>query len=241
MSKQLDSSKNHRARSGALFSGALLLLPASVFAGSIDLSFGTLPSAQGFTYTSTSGTPENQIFSTNGTTLFLNSESLAASANGGYILSGGYNPAIDTTIDIVMQVNEGTTAGSNDFQVRGGSELFDFGFSDSGVRIQGSTFVPLTTTSAFNDYKIFLPGGSGTYSLYQNGILESSGSAISGSFGAGFLSFGEEDTNGSGSAEITQLNYTVAPEPASWMLCTLAVSGLALKWRNPESRRRSIR
>jgi len=184
-----------------------------------------LPSAQGFTFIG-SGAAEGQIFSVNGTTLTLNSQGLnssfsdtidaspgalqAATTNvtGAYLLNGGYKPNMDTTISIRMKVYPGTTASSNIFQMRAGSVLFDFGFSDSGIRINGSLNVSIATADGFHDYKIVLPGGTGTYQFYCDGVLKSSGAAISGNFGSGFLVFGDQDINGSGKADFTRIDYT---------------------------------
>jgi hypothetical protein len=65
------------ARSGSLALAVLLLLPAFP-AAALTLGFGSLPSAQGWTLSSSPGVVEGDVYSVDGTTLTLDTIGLGA-------------------------------------------------------------------------------------------------------------------------------------------------------------------
>src|ERR1041384_26009 len=91
-----------------------MALPAQ--AQLVELKFDALPSAQGWTYT-TSGAPESVIFSVDGTTLHQDSLG-TGSAFQAYILFGAVDPTKPFTVDVRARVLQSET-----FQLGG----FSFG------------------------------------------------------------------------------------------------------------------
>jgi hypothetical protein len=159
-----------------LATGAVLPARAQV----VELQFDTLPSAQGWTYT-TSGPPESDIFSVDGTALHQNSIGTGLGAGGSafqyYILFNVVDPTKPFTLDIRARVLESETADSGGFSfgVFTGSEIFEIFMDTSTIKdsFQTAVSTPISPT-VFHDYRLEGTPGVG-YRFFIDGSLAASG------------------------------------------------------------------
>ena len=181
-----------RFRSPAILAIALAFPASGALAASMDvqLTFGTLPSAQGWTYAaigSHTGTPESNVFSVGGGVLSVNSIGQSNGVAGGSILynrSGG----ITSTENKELLVRARCTAVEPSGTAPQGQAGFCFGFTTAAQRqyafalsdtrcmvlIPSGFFVFPTVfdNTQFHDYRfVWSPPNNGTFSLFRDGVL----------------------------------------------------------------------
>lgn len=220
-----------------LFASLLLLAPAGwALAAPMDvpLSFASLPSAQGWTYSASgshAGVAEATVYSVSGGTLFQNTMGQYMGVNGGGILYLRNN-GITTTETKRIHVRARCLAqqgayvapqgeGGLIFGFATGSVQYAFGLTTGAVTILGpggTSVVATTSNMQFRDYDFeWAPGGS--FQLYRDGVLVHSGS---GGFAlaANRLLIGDGTGGANAQGEITEYRFSqdlATPAlPASW-------------------------
>lgn len=156
--------------------GAALPAQAQV----VELQFDTLPSAQGWTYT-TSGPSESNIFSVDGTTLHQNSIGTGLGEGGTafqyYILANAVDPAKPFTLDVRARVleSERLDSGGFTFGVFTGSEIFEIFMDTSTIQDAFQTTVSTSINAmVFHDYRLEGTPGVG-YKFFVDGSLVATG------------------------------------------------------------------
>jgi len=165
-----------------LFTLSVLLHPTSVWATTVTLSFGSLPSAQGWTYAS-DGALESSVFSVSGGILTQNTASFAGAATfQTYNLPAVVSPSLPFVISVRARVLADSTTGLGQpnafgfcFVAATGAELFGVGL-DTG-RVQDINNVVVSTAidnTQFHDYVLVAMPGVG-YELYVDTVLLATG------------------------------------------------------------------
>jgi murein DD-endopeptidase MepM/ murein hydrolase activator NlpD len=181
-----------------------MALPAQ--AQLVELKFDTLPSAQGWTYT-TSGAPESAIFSVDGATLHQNSLG-TGSAFQAYILFGAVDPTKPFTVDVRARVLQSETfqLGGFSFGVFTGTEAFEV-FMDT-TTIQDALSTVLSTsidTTIFHNYRLEgTPGGG--YKVFVDGIQIANGTPRLGPFPSEIF-IGDGTSDGNARADVTFFRF----------------------------------
>jgi hypothetical protein len=214
-----------------------LALAGAAFAAPFDynLSFGSLPSAQGWTYAavgSHAGVAEPSAFSVAGGVLTQNTIGQYAGTSGGSILYSIVGVATATETKriharlrcLAVQGSSVATLGQGGltFGFNTGSVQYAFGLTDTRLTIlqPGGTSVLAGSydNTQFHDYDFYWSPG-GTFQLYRDNVLITSGSggfAASGSR----LFFGDGTGGANAHGEITALRFSqdlATPGlPASW-------------------------
>ncbi|HLK41002.1 MAG TPA: kelch repeat-containing protein [Polyangiaceae bacterium] len=148
---------------------------------SVMLKFDSLPSAQGWTY-STSGQPESAIFSVDGSTLHQNS--MGTGLNGPaafqyYILNGAVDSTKAFTVEVRARVLQSETAGLGGFGfgVFTDTDIFETWIDTSSVKdALKATLTTTIDTTQFHDYRIEgTPGPSPGYTFFVDGVIVATG------------------------------------------------------------------
>jgi hypothetical protein len=172
-----------RPAASALAIAALTLLVGPAFAApqDISLTFGSLPSAQGWTYTplgNHAGAIETSIFSVSGGILFQNTMGQGFGVGGVFYQRNGIVTATETKelrfSARVLAFEGGAGAQGNAFGFTTGSVQYDISITPTEIYAlgpSGSVLVPGTyANTVFNDYVLeFVPPG--TQRIYRNGTL----------------------------------------------------------------------
>ena len=204
-----------------------LALSAPASALTLELDFGSLPSAQGWSFENNTGLPESAISAVNGTTLTYNT---IGTGFGGYAFYAVPN-VLDLTKSYSLQVTarvlaeEGSSIGALGFLATGA----DWG---SGISIGkgiftstdavGAPFVPIDN-SVFHSYRMDVQP-DGTYALSVDGTLAQSGAIRTADTLPNLVYFGDVGSGISANVEISRLSFQQPiPEPS-----TLALSGLGI-------------
>lgn len=158
----------------------------------VSLTFGSLPSAQGFTYDavgSHAGTPEGTVFSIVSGVLAQNTIGLSNGVSGGSILysrTGGITTTESKRIQVrarclATQASALATSGQGGFifGFNTGSVQYAFGLTATRLSVLQPSGTVLTSgtydNTQFHDYDfVWAPGGS--FQLYRDGTLVHSGS-----------------------------------------------------------------
>jgi hypothetical protein len=201
----------------------------------ISLGFGSLPSAQGFTYSavgSHAGTPEATVFSVGGGVLVQNTIGQFLGLSGGSIL---YSlPAIITTTEPkVLRVrarcldSDGTSfapsgEGGFVFGFNTGVQQFAFGLTETRITIltSGGTVVLPTVVdnTVFHDYRFEFTSPS-TTQLYRDNVLVHT-NTTGFAFASNRLFFGDGTGGANAHGEITEFRFTqgaaTAAAPTTW-------------------------
>jgi hypothetical protein len=177
---------------------SLAAAPAFAAAQDIQLTFGTLPSAQGFVFTpsgSHAGAVEANIFSVDGTKLMQNSIGQGYGVSGGSILYVKSASGLVTTTEakqLIVRMRclqvEGSGGGANGeqgvaFGFTHGSIQFDFSVTPTRIYTLGAGGTigmnvnagPFDNSSAFHTYLLdWTPPNA--FKIYRDGVLVHSGS-----------------------------------------------------------------
>ncbi len=234
---------------GTLAFLAWLLLPATPgWATDLTLGFGSLPSAQGWIYTS-NGLLEPNIFSvglnsSSEPTLFQNTLG-GGSLFGFYENVGGLNPAEPAfTLDLrVAVLDYEFVIPVNDFGfffgVAYGGTSIDVGISTTTIAARDSTGFRTLASSLDNtgahDYELVgTMGAGGTWKLYRDQALIGQGDHSSTVLNR--VALGDGTSGDNAQAEVTSFSFTQAPTPVpallptglATLLLTLTLAGLVL-------------
>lgn len=203
-------------------------------ASQITLDPSSLPSSQGWDYSPSglhAGTVETDIFSTDGSVLNMNS--MGQSINwltGGSILyrqSNVVSSALPTVLEWTSRTLEYeyvACAGQNFGSMAGfASGIFQYGVGirlDQISLIDGAEqkYISMDTTE-YHTYRIETGEGASTYDFYIDNVLEASASARSVT-GANYLSFGDGTGGANARVDITALEFSQIPEPATMSAVT---------------------
>ena len=170
---------------------------------------GVLPSSQGLTYITGTGTSEPSVFSVDGGLLHMNT--LGTGATAGY--QDGFDPAGDFLLAFRLKVFAGTGPFGVDFEVSAPTpdRDFEFGFVPSGVFLPPSpirAFLPFDTASSFHTYAVVVPGGSTSWRFFIDGRLRASGSVSGGDVASSpRLIFGDLTTGADGRMDVDFLSF----------------------------------
>lgn len=156
-------------------------LTAVTQAATITLSFDSLPSAQGWSFSS-NGASEASVFSiVGGNTLAQNTLGLGG-GGAGYELLGVIDPDVSFSVSFTARIlTEETSPGLGPFgaftvYAQTGSEVFGIGLGPN--RIAAITQVVLSTaidTSVFHDYRMVVTPGVG-FDLFVDNVFVGAGS-----------------------------------------------------------------
>ena len=207
----------------------------------VSLSFDSLPSAQGWTYSAT-GTPaaESSVFSVNGTTLTQSTIGIGivGQATNLYQLLGFIDPNDAFTVEMTVRVTQSEgSAGAGPFGfgvfIRTGDYQYSLGIDTSTVVASTSTGVVTVNnsidTTLFHDYRIE-GGGGGPMRVYIDNNLEFTGTPVAVVATDGiFLGDGTGGQNST--AEVTSFTFSQVPEPSRAILGALGLGVMLLRRR----------
>jgi hypothetical protein len=198
-----------------------------------ELSFDTLPSAQGWGFFSSGphSSTEGDSYAVDGTS--LNQNTIASGGNGigstGYIFTpspaptGDYSVFWDASVasQTIYQQPELRWA-SFSVQVDLGGDAINFGVTPTELYINGSYFTPLGfDATEENSYRVEVSSASNSFSLYVNGDLEQTGSTIATSLNAIELGDNTGRADSIGSTSLFRIETGIIPEPSSAFLLGL--------------------
>ena len=212
----------------------LALAPAAHAAPmDVTLHFGSLPSAQGFTYVATgahAGVAEATVFAASGGSLTQNTIGQYAGTSGGgifYQATGGITTTEVKQLRVrarCLQVQGSSVypqgQGGLLFSFATGSVQYGFSLTDSRIAvIQGAGYVLLAPTydnTQFHDY-VFEYSPPSTTHLYRDGVLISS-STTGVAIAANRLLFGDSTGGANAHAQVSAFRFiqdVATPVPAS--------------------------
>jgi hypothetical protein len=202
------------------------------------LTFGTLPSAQGWTYAASgthAGTPEASVFSVGGGALSMNTIGLSMTSGGSifYNLSGGITSNENKELLVRARCTGVEPSGTAPLGQGGfcfgfttsAQRQYAFGLSDTKVMVLIPTgwFVFATNypdNNQFHDYRfVWSTPNNGTFSLYRDAVLV-------GSSNTGIpvvdnrIFFGDGTGGANGAGQISSLRFlqagAVPTRTSSW-------------------------
>lgn len=185
----------------------------------------SLPSSQGWTYTSTAPDPaETNIFSVAGSTLFQNSMGI-----GQKYAYYKYFPVIDPSLPYYIDLRARVITNEifNSLYPYGfcfgaqiGSFRYVFGITPTAIHYHLGTSAPTIVTldnKIFHDYQLnMLPGGG--WQLFVDGNLAGSAASTWSYSTSAELFFGDGTAQSNAKAELTRYEFGVIPEPNSLLL-----------------------
>ena len=206
----------------------VLSTPAVLPATSVILSFGTLPSAQGFTYDNSGNpVPESTIFSVDGTTLTQNS---LGQPDGPSHNIYRFNDIVNDTDPFTLKVrarmldDEPTDSIGFFFSVNTGTERPEVFFGTDSLRSPSTVSITSAIdTSLFHDYRIEGTPGVAMFDLYVDDNLVA-GSISASPTSENYIGLGDPTGSANAHAEITHFEFTQVPEPSSLLLCSAIVT-----------------
>jgi hypothetical protein len=231
-----------------------LTLIAMVFTAStstcradVVLTFDSLPSAQGFNYFAAgngAGFSENQVFSTDGTTLTMNTMGLPLGDAGGnwYQMNGIVQPDQPFTLEWRSRVLEdqgSATFGHFGFALFvGGTHSVGVGMSTQKLVVQfagGNRITIDHDNTFFQDYKIVADPNTG-WALLINGSPIHQGLSFY-TTNQNDLFFGDDTGYQNTRTELTYYRFsqTAIPEPNSAILLTAAIALISISRRYRKS------
>jgi hypothetical protein len=225
----------------SLFVAALLVLPAGAQAANVELAFGTLPSAQGWSYIAAGNTvPETDIFSVvGGTTLHQDSRGvgLAPSGSNRYHYPGVELLPFTLTVRARLIAEEFNNTNHFGFAFGGFTGTQSFGFGLGGNATSGgqlsfqSAVIGGNTIAAdafnFHTYEMRGTPGEVNYDFYIDGTFIQSVPFRAVVFD-NVLFLGDATGGQNAAGDVTQFSFTQAaliPEPESY---ALLLTGLGL-------------
>jgi PEP-CTERM motif len=210
---------------------AICCTPQPASAAVVTLGFNSLPSAQGWTYIaeglSHGGQLESNIWSTDGTTLSMNTmgSGLVPSSGNTYSQTGIVNTVNPFELTWRMRIvdSEGWVAGGWGVSVAMGAQQFTVGFITNAIWIADRQ-MPFDAT-AFHDYRLTGTPRINTFSLYVDNVLFANGRSIQPFFAGNYVLFGDLTGAANAQAQLQAFTFRQVPEPATMLL---AVYGTAL-------------
>jgi hypothetical protein len=197
---------------------AALLAPSATGAAPLayELTFASLPSAQGWSYTavgSHAGAVEIDIFAVGGGVLVQNTMGQPVGAGGGimYVRNGGITTTEAKRIAVSMRclAVEGSTGhGGVWFGFSNSGGQYGFSVTPTQISVLQSTFTALADTydnTQFHEY-VFDWSPDGTWLLYRDTVLIHSGSGGF-PFGADQVTFGDGTGGANAQAEIRAYRF----------------------------------
>ena len=213
---------------------SLLITSEKASSISITLDFDTLPSQQGWSFTTTGGgVSENNVFSVDGNTLSQNSLGLgfSSSATPRYELANIIDPSLPFTIEARARIlnEEGNLSTPTGFIFSAFLPTESFGFSIGTNRINdifGNAMTTSINTTEFHDYLLRVNPGVG-YQFFVDGEFIASGSPRVRNR-PNILSIGDRTSVHNAQAETTYYRFTQeVPEPLT-ILGTLTAGGIGM-------------
>jgi hypothetical protein len=241
--------RKQHASSGAIATlGALVstfvLTAHSGLAATLSLDFNSLPSQQGWTYGTSLGFAEQQIFSVTGTSLIQDSLNTGFQSSGRmiYYIDNQIDPSLPFTFEIRTRVLSSPTAGWSVnyygffFGISLGSKYVAIALDERGIQSDFTVLnppIPINTRD-FHTYRV--EGNPGQdFSLFVDGTLIFQSPLIERGDGSNYnqILFGDGTGGTNANAEITYLSFRQGnpddqsvPEPAS-IIGLLVVAGVS--------------
>jgi hypothetical protein len=220
---------------GRLAVGALLVTAKTVvLAASLTLDFGSLPSAQGWTYR-TDGPSESDAFSVDGTKLILHTVGTGA-FNTGYQIAGVVDPSLPFTISMRARVLQ-TEVLNTDFPVSTlavlastGADVYGIGLNTTLIHapLFSGQIYPIDARQ-FHDYRIEANPGADAR-IFVDDVLFATGAPLS--FPNPNVMTLINSASEKGYAEMTAFSFLQPiPEPETWRLMVLGGALLATSHR----------
>lgn len=227
--------RNALALALALATAACPTAPASAAPLDVSLTFGSLPSAQGFTFVASgshASVAEAAVFSADGTMLRQDTMGLALGTTGGGLYYQRLNGITTTETKrifvrarcLAQELSPSVTTGQGGFLFGFANGSAQYGFSITTTKLhvlQGGTFTalaPVFDNTGFHDY-VFEWAPGGTWQLYRDAVLVTSGSG-GGSLAANRILFGDGTGGANARGDIAAFRFTqdlaTAALPTTW-------------------------
>lgn len=216
--------KHRRALSAAALLGGLCLVfpcPASAMA----FGFASLPSAQGWTYSSGQGLVEEEVFAADGSQLTIDTTGSGLAAAGYGMANVLPLPSFTLFLTARVLVDEGggrnfgfSTFSSESVQVRLGTNALVVVGQGPG------SLIPLDGTT-FHDYRLEVTVGVG-FELFVDGVPVASGRGNPGSGNSVFFGDGNAIDPFNTLAEITR--FEIVPQPPVTLVVVSGLLGFSL-------------
>ncbi len=215
---------------------ALAMCCEGAYALTIDLAFTSLPSSQGWTFSTNTGLPESSLYSASGTFLTFNTIGTGGTGVAYYEVPN----ILDTSSDYALEVTARVTAEEGSPQ--NALTFFATGLNwFSGISV-GKNFYVSTEASAplipidgsiFHNYRMEVQP-AGTYKLFVDGVLGLQGN-INPLSAPNRITFGDFSAGVNASVEISKLSFQQPiPEPASALLMFVGACGLYVALRRKD-------
>jgi hypothetical protein len=218
----------------SLFLAALLGLSSHLSqAQVVDLSFDTLPSAQGWTHQG--NVVESEVSSVSAGVLTHSTLANPLDNNSFYTRANPFDPSTPFNVDVTARVNSSQPSGIYTFTVLTGSESFQVQLQNGSVSAQGESFA--LDTSVFHDFRLEARPSQGS-ELFVDDVSIGTFDPVSSSVSSQLL-FGDTNPfpNSDVSVGINQLTLTAVPEPERYgVVAGLALLGLAVCRRSSRQR-----
>jgi hypothetical protein len=196
---------------------AVITVPRS-WATDIALTFGSLPSAQGWTYEATgvdAGTPEASVFSVDGTRLLSNSMGQGTGAGElQYVQYGVVNSCTPMVITLRARVTEIEGIESDlcygygfSVGVRTGTHAYHIGFSPTAIKDNCAAPIAFVDNTVFHDYRIEIAPAGGPALIYVDHVLVATGGPNFASNQPNRLMIGDGTGTTNSRAEITAFRF----------------------------------
>ena len=229
---------------------------APATAGTYTLGFGSLPSAQGWTYLTQgggAGIPDSNLYTATGSSLTQNTMGIPMTSGGHnyYLRPVTITAGADFSLKVRARVSAfeglafgggtnypfgmfftvGTTTGYSIMGISGSR----FGYLDAAGAVAYGDYAPGFDITAFNDYAITRTAGLTRLSV--NGTTLAS--FVATPLGGDSLEFGDGTGFGNAAGEYSSLVFRsgAVPEPASW---AMLVTGFGIVGGTLRSRRRAM-
>lgn len=216
----------------------MVLAASKADATTISLAFGTLPSAQGWTY-STSGPSESAAFSVDGSTMLTMDTIGDGQIGANYIRLGEVNSIDPFSVQIELRVPNEEIFAFGPRQGFGFSVLIDdlaYGMlvGPAGLRISdgsggGSDISFDVDMTSFHTVLFEGTPGVDTYSVSVDGVFATNGVANPTAAASNTIIFGDVSSTGNGYVEVMEYVFTQVPEPSTGLLLSLGLVGLSTR------------
>ncbi|HTG45423.1 MAG TPA: hypothetical protein VK633_12920 [Verrucomicrobiae bacterium] len=201
----------------------LSAVTASLQAQSV-LSFDSLPSSQGWSYSG--DIVESSAFSLAAPVLTLNTLTPAGANFAIYSRGNPFNPASPVDIEFTGRVLNSDSAGAFAISYWTGSEVFQLALSGNQITAQGN--VVSLDASVFHDFRFAARPGQGSELFIDNVSASASGVMLSSVSSQMLFGDGNPGPNADTTVEVNRLSFTAVPEPTTYGCITgVALAGFA--------------